>query len=76
MSPDDDYLAKQTNRRVVRKLKNKFDDNSFGQTNQPIKTSPKPKIINYFNEAEYISKDRLDNENVSVVRTKMNTVFK
>jgi len=71
---DEDY--QQSNRRVVRKLKNKFDENLLINRNRTNRSSyntqTKPKIINYFNELEYISKGRLANEEDAYKRNKFN----
>ena len=53
---------------MVRKLKNRFDESYTNRT----RSVAKPKIINYFNELEYISKGRLANERDAYKRNKFN----
>lgn len=72
IAKDDSIDEHRTNSRfrVVRKLDSKFDENA---TKSEIKaTKSSNKVINYFNELEYISKGRLASEKDAYVRNKFN----
>lgn len=56
--------------RVVRKLKDKFDEISKFQNR--TSRSSNDKIVNYFNEIEYISKGNLVNEKTAYLKNKFN----